>query len=441
MGAATTMGSATMWSVFLKESSTRAGLTRTIGRFSRRAYYGSLAPIRMQRISVPALPGTQWVRVRNRVAGISRNDLRAIELETHPGVTLAAMRQPRRRYLGHQVVGEVVEIGPDAQLLRPGDRVVWQCDPCCPTRDIEPPCHACAGGNYALCEHRNTPAMPAPTGGGWSEEMVLHERQLFLVPDAIPDEQAALLEAAARAVHASLRRQPQPGEMALVVGTDVEGLLLIQALRAFAPNANIAALLDEPHHAEMAARMGASQTLRADELPEGIARLTGSKRWSNSHGAELFSGGFDVVYDTIGSEKSLQSALRWTRPEGAVILAGQQPAPLALDLTPVWHAEVTLYGAFAPGMEYWQTEMGHGNGRISAFALAASLLRDRRLTPERLVTHRFPLREIRQALVALQHAEEHQTLQVLLDIVAAPKGKPLPAFSSQPYAARARSSR
>ena len=124
--------------------------------------------------------------------------------------------------------------------------------------------------------------------------MIVHERQLFLVPDGLPDEQAALLESAASAVHAALRRQPQPGEQALVMGTDVEGLLLIQALRAFAPNADIAALLDAPYHAEMAARMGASQTLRADEVPEGIARITGSKRLSNAHGAELFIGGFDV---------------------------------------------------------------------------------------------------------------------------------------------------
>jgi threonine dehydrogenase-like Zn-dependent dehydrogenase len=436
------MGSATMWSVYLKPSSTRTGLTRALGRFSRRAYYGSLAPLRLQRIPVPALPGTQWVRVRNHTAGISQRDLATIELLSSPGVSLAAIRHPRRIFLGHQVVGEVVEVGPHAQLLRPGDRVVWQCGPCCPTRGIEPPCHACAAGNYALCIHRYMPASPAPTGGGWSEEMVLHERQLFLVPDALPDEQAALLESAASAVHAALRRQLQPGEQALVIGTDVEGLLLIQALRAFAPNADIAALLDAPYHAEMAARMGASQTLRADEVPEGIARVTGSKRLSNTQGAELFIGGFDVVYDTIGSETSLQSALRWTRPEGAVVLVGQQATPLSLDLTPVWHTEVTLYGTFAPGMEHWQAETGRGNGRISSFTLAASLMRDRRLTPERLVTHRFPLREFQRALVTLQHVEEHQTLQVLLDAVPVQAQAMPPAPPTRPpYAVRARASR
>lgn len=270
--------------------------------------------------------------------------------------------------------------------------------------------------------------------------MVLHERQLFLVPDALADEQAALLEAAARAIHTGLRRQPQPGEQALVIGTDVEGLLLIQALRAFSPNVNIAALLDAPYHAEMAARMGATQTIRADEVPEGIARVTGAQRLTNSHGAELFAGGFDVVYDTVGTAQTLQSALRWTRPEGAVVLAGQQAALLQLDLTPIWHAEVTVYGSFAPGTEYWQTETGRGNGRISAFALAASMMRERRLTPERLVTHRFPLRQIRQAVMTLQHAEEHQPLQALLDIAPVAASTLSHMQSSQPFAVKARAS-
>lgn len=429
-----------MWSVFLRPSPANVKLTRALGRYSRRAYYASTSPLRLRRIPVPALPGGQWVRVRNRVAGISRRDLTDIELTMDPGVSVAARLFPRRYFLGRQVVGEVVEAGHDVQLLRPGDRVVWQNDPCCPTHGIEPPCPACAGGNYNLCIHRYQPAAPAPVGGGWSEEMILHERQLFLVPDALQDEQAALLEAAARAVHATLRRQPQPGEQALVIGTDVEGLLLIQALRAFAPNANIAALLDAPYHAEMAARMGASQTLRNDEAPDGIARITGSQRLSNGHGAELFVGGFDVVYDTVGTEKTLQSALRWTRPEGAVVLAGQRPSPLSLDMTPIWHSEVTLYGAFGPGMEHWQTETGRGNGRISSYTLAASLMRERRLTPERLVTHRFPLREFRRALVALQHADEHQTLQALLDIAPATVHSTL-AEPSTPFALKARASR
>ena len=436
------MGNATMWSVYLKPSPASTELTRVLGRFSRQAYYGAVAPLRMRRIAVPALPGPQWVRVRNLIAGISRGDLTTIELMTNPGVSLAAMRLPRRVYPGRQVVGEVVEVGPEAQMLRPGDRVVWQNGPCCPTRGIEPPCHACAGGNFALCAYRSIPAKPAPTGGGWSEEMVLHERQLFLVPDALSDEEAALLEAAARAVHASMRRQPQPGEQALVIGTDVEGLLLIQALRAFGPNVNIAALLDAPYHAEMAARMGASQTIQRDEAAEGIARVTGSQRLSNEHGAEIFAGGFDVVYDTVGSDQTLQSALGWTRPEGAVVLAGQRPIPLKLDLTPVWHAEVTLYGVSAPGMERWETDSGRGAGRISSFALAANLMRDRRLTPERLVTHRFPLREFRRAVMALQHVDEHQTLQALLDIAPqSPQGMPAPAPASQPQATRAKASR
>ena len=53
---------------------------------------------------------------------------------------------------------------------------------------------------------------------------------------------------------------------------------------------------------------------------------------------------------------------------------------------------------------------------MATFTLAATLVRERRLTPERLVTHRFPLREVRRALMTMHHGERHQTLQVLLDI-------------------------
>ena len=117
------MGNAMMWGVFLKTASPRTGLTRTLGRFSRRAFYGSLAPLRMQRIAIPPLPGTQWVRVRNHIAGVSQRDLATIQLLSNPAVSLAAMRHPRRLYLGHQVVGEVIEVGPAcavAPARRPG---------------------------------------------------------------------------------------------------------------------------------------------------------------------------------------------------------------------------------------------------------------------------------------------------------------------------------
>ena len=91
-----------------------------------------------------------------------------VVLEMDPHVAAQAAPRPARIYLGREVVGEVVEVGPEVQFLRPGDRVAYQSDQCCATREIEPPCRQCAFGSYALCENRYLPG-PQATGGGWSD--------------------------------------------------------------------------------------------------------------------------------------------------------------------------------------------------------------------------------------------------------------------------------
>lgn len=400
-----------MLSVYLDSSPLRHLLADSLGGFSERAYYSAVAPLRVRRISVPALPGGSWVRVRNRVAGVSQRDLDQARLLTSPQVSVAAAPRQRRQYLGAQVVGDVVETGPNVQFLRQGDRVAYQFGQHCATRDIEPPCRYCAIGAFNLCENRYLPDYPA-TGGGWSEEMIVHERQLFLVPDGVSDEQAALLELAAISTHAVMRRLPQHGEQTLVIGTGALGLLTIQTLRALAPSAHIAALPTHPYQVELSQRMGAAHTLTPEEGGEGVARLTGARRY-HRRSAELLSGGFDVIFDTLGTEESLQNALRWLRASGVVVLVANELRMQRLDLTPIWSQEATVLGAMGHGAETWPPD---GGGRISTFTLAATLVRERRLTPERLVTHRFPLREVRRALMTAQHDERHQTLQVLLDV-------------------------
>lgn len=404
-----------MWTAYLDTSRVRARATRAAGRFSRRAYYGPLAPLRLRSVPSPALPGPQWVRVTNQIAGMGRADLDLIRLATHPDVSLASTPLPRRLYLGRQVVGTVAEAGPATELLRPGDRVAYQFDACCLTKGIEPPCRHCAGGQPALCEHRYDYDGPQQVGAAWGDEMVVHERQLFLVPDALTDEQAALLGPVAEAIHTALRRQPQPAEQVLVLGSSVEGLLLIQALRALSPNAVVTVLLDDPQQAEFAARMGASLTLTDKDSPADVGRMIGARVWGAKR-AELFSGGFDLVYCTRGDAASLQKAVRWVRQGGTVVLAAQVRHPHRLDLSPVWSREVTLVGTTASGTETWYSDTGASGGRVAGFALAAALIREGRLTPERLVTHRFPLRELRRALLALSDARQHRMLQVLLDL-------------------------
>ena len=409
-----------MWSVYLDTHPIRVEGTRLLSRMSRRAYYGPLAPLRARTLARLPLPGPHWVRVRNHMAGISGGDLQLVHLEAERNVSPLAAPQHPRVYLGHEVVGEVLEAGAEVRLARPGDRVALQSGQRCATLGIEPPCRQCAMGNFALCEQRYR-AGSRQVGAGWGDEMVVHEQQLFLVPDGLADEQVALIEPVAVGIHAALRRLPQPGDNALVIGAGAVGLLTTQAVHALGPEgASLTTLARYPFQVEMAARMGATQCLYDEDLAAAVTRLTGAQRVRGARGAELFLGGFDVVYDTVGTAATLQNALRWTRAGGAVVLVGSRLAPLRLDLTPLWHQEVELIGSAGHGTEQLPTAQGTDSlgrgGRESTFQVAARLIREHAMTPERLITHRFSLREVRQALATARDRRTHRAIKVLLDM-------------------------
>jgi threonine dehydrogenase-like Zn-dependent dehydrogenase len=409
-----------MYSAYLDLSLARLSGARALGGVSRRVYFGPLAPLRVRRFSTPSLPGGRWVRVRNVVSGVALDEVEQTLIAWDEDLAPRAIPRPARVYLGRQVVGEIVEAGPETKLLRVGDRVALQCEQCCATHEIEPPCQHCAMGSYALCENRFLPG-PQQVGAGWSDEMLVHERQLFLLPDGLLAEQAALLEPAAEALRATLRYHPEPDDLALVLGAETPGLLVTQALRALAPSLSVTVAPRHAYQVEVATRMGATRILYPEDGDDAVARMTDGKLYHNRSGAQMLVGGFDVVYDTLGTESSLRQALLWAREGGTVVLSGRPQRWIRLDPTLIWSREVSLVGVVAHGAERWPggAEIAPNivsGGRVSTFTLAAQMMREKLLTPERLVTHRFPLREVRAAITTMRDRVEHKAVQALLDI-------------------------
>lgn len=409
-----------MYSAYLDLNPARALSVRTLGNASRRIYFSPVAPLRVRRMPPAPLPDARWVRVRNLLAGVELDEVERTITPVAAGLAPTAAPQPRRIYLGREVVGEVIEVGPDARFLRVGDRVAFQDGPCCATHEIEPPCRQCAMGAYSLCENRYLPGYEQ-VGGAWGDEMVVHERQLFLVPDGVQTEQAALIEPTAAALHAALRYTPLVDDQVLVLGAEMHGLLITQALRALSPMLNITVAPQQGYQVEVATRMGANRILYPEDGIAAIARMTSAKLYRGQMGAETLVGGFDIIYDTIGSEQSLRQALTWTREGGVVVLASRSLHWMRLDMSPIWNREVSLIGAFGHGSENWPgggdiSVGGATGGRVSTFALAAEMLREQRLTPERLVTHRFPLREVKAAITTVRDRIEHRAIKVVLDV-------------------------
>src|SRR5271169_1822326 len=139
-----------MWTSTLHLEPKRVLLTKLLGLCYPDIYYSYFSPLQLQNLPRQPLPSASWVRVRNRLAGICCSDRHLIFADADLRIAPAALPGHQHLYPGHEVVGEVIEIGDHVQHLRVGDRVVLQSAPNCLSTGIYPPCHACAAGNYNL---------------------------------------------------------------------------------------------------------------------------------------------------------------------------------------------------------------------------------------------------------------------------------------------------
>src|SRR5258708_1110998 len=157
-----------MWTSTMEVRSKKSVHRKILGLVWRGAYFSSLAPLQVQ--NLPRQPLTNgngnWVRVHNRLAGICGSDLHLVFVDGDLSIAPAALPAHEHSYPGHEVVGEVVEIGEQVQNLHVGDRVVLQSAPNCLSAGVQPPCNACATGNYNLCENGNLPGPGQIVGGG-----------------------------------------------------------------------------------------------------------------------------------------------------------------------------------------------------------------------------------------------------------------------------------
>ena len=376
--------------------------------------WSPLSPARVVEKEDPPLPGPCWLRVRNRQCGICATDLALLFVEVDPAIALAALPGNTRFYLGHEVVSDVVEVGPGVTRFRPGGRVAMMSrfsNPNCFIKEITPVCRFCAQGQVRLCENASVQQGAAGEGGGWGDTYTAHEAEIFPVPEGLTDDQAALLEPSAVALHGVLRRPPQPGDQVLVIGAGIIGLLAAQAVKAAQPDCRLTVLARYPHQAEAARRLGADQVIRGrDGLYQEIARLTGAKFYSLPLNRGMLLGGFDVIYDCVGSAATVTDGLRWARAQGAVVMLGFSLEFLKVDLNPVWAQEVNLMGAQTFGEEEFRSKRQH------TFGHAADLYLEGKFTDQGLITHRFPLADYKHAIQTSVSKAEEKPIKVMFDL-------------------------
>lgn len=357
--------------------------------------WSPISPAHVVDVPDPALPGARWVRVRNIQCGICASDLSLLHVKADPAVAPAALPGNTRFYLGHEVVGQVIEAAPQVTRFSVGDRVTMESrflGPNCHTQEIEPPCHYCSAGQTRLCENASAGLGPVGAGGGWGDTFTAHESELWPVPTDLDADQASLIEPMAVALHGVLRRPPKANERVLVIGAGIIGLLTVQMVKIVEPSAQLTVMARYPHQKEAAMRLGADELLSEQDAYEAVAEATGGKLYRAPLNRGMILGGFEVIYDCVGSESTVYDGLRWARAQGAVVMVGTTFGEFTLDLNPVWYQEVDLLGSNTFGVEKWQGRMQH------TFDLVIELLQEGVLEHEGLITHRFPLPEYKRAI-------------------------------------------
>jgi len=352
-------------------------------RPGRGARYG---PLSLRDVDPPDLPAPGWMRLRPRLSGICGSDLATIDGKSsryfEPIVSFPFTP-------GHEIVGD----------LDDGRRVVVVPVLTCATRGVEPPCPQCAAGHINLCERvafgHLEPGLQCgfceSTGGGWSQDMVVHESQVVDVPDPLTDEQAVMIEPTACAVHAA--RQAGAGRVA-VIGSGTLGLLTIAALRRLSPATEIVATAKHPEQRRWAKELGADLLSAPDELARAVRSATGSMVVGDQ-----LTGGVAAVVDCVGSEATLTQALQVVAPGGTVLAVGM-PARTTLDLTGLWHRETSLRGCYA----YEPAD----------FATAAKLVGE--LDLGRLVSAAYPLARYEDAIDHAANAGRRGAVKIAFDL-------------------------
>lgn len=404
-----------MKAVQFSTSPARFVLGKLAGALSRSAYTGRLGSARLVELPEPRLPGPDWAVVRVRLAGVCGSDLHTISLQTSPSMSVFSSMP---FVLGHENVGHLEQLGSQVPGFHVGQRVVVDPLLSCQVRGLDPPCEACQAGEVQQC-HRFTDGHLAPglitgscrdTGGSWAERFVAHRSQLVPVPEGLSDEAAVMAEPFAVALHAVLRFGALPGQTVLVIGCGSVGLCTVAALRAVGQQARVVAVARHRQQAEMARRLSADEVVigRGPALDGALAQVLDARLHRPILGRPVPVGGAHVTFECVGSPRSIEDALRFTRAGGRVVLVGLASVPRGVDWTPIWLKELELQGTFCYGYETWDGR------RVRTIALALELMAAGRVDLTPLVTHKFPLRRWREAVEAASHKGASGAIKVVL---------------------------
>ncbi len=359
-----------------------------------------------------------WVVTRPILSGVCGSDAKLVLGEFDDGDIdnpMAAFSS-LPHVPGHEVVAEVVALGPAARGIEVGQRVVLNPWLSCAPRGIEPLCPPCRAGDLNMCwsftKGDISPGVHigVVTGapGAWAELLAAHASMLHPVPDDVSDEAAVLADPFSVAFHSIVRHPPPPGGRAVVFGSGALGLSSVAILSALYPNVEVAVVARFPAQAATAKAFGASLVVPHEprlELVEALAEWSGGVLHSGLDGLPMtHPGHVDVIYDTVAKPETFEVGVRVLAERGRLVYTGVA-IPGRWEWTPIYFKEISVIGSNAFAIEEFEGVRRH------AIDHYLELVRERRIDLSAMVTHRYGLAEWWDALKALARPAESGVLK------------------------------
>ena len=320
-------------------------------------------PLKLEDLPVPKIQ-PDGVLVRVAACGVCHTDLHYID---HGVPTF----KPPPLILGHECSGVIAEVGSQAEQWRVGDRVLLPAVLTCGT------CALCRVGRENICERMVM--FGNHVDGAYAEYVVAPAKDLFQLPQEIPlPEGAIIADALSTPYHAVKNRaRVQAGDTVLVFGCGGVGINVVQM--AAAAGGLVIAVDVKDEKLEWARQLGAWAAINAQavDVKKEVKRLLG--------------GGADVGIEAIGNPRTIEQAFECLRPGGRLCVVGYTDQVAALNAARLMFREMEIVGSLGcRPVDYPKIIQLVAQGRVQ-------------LKP--VVTHRFPLDGVNEALDVLRRGE------------------------------------
>lgn len=326
--------------------------------------------IRVEDVEVPEVP-SGWILVRVKACGICGSDVHMYK-GTSPELKEFKIDLKRgcKGVFGHESAGEVIQVGEGVEDLKKGDRVslcpLWGCGKCV----------YCRTGQFHLCPDQSV--IGYTHVGAYSEYTAVPAEVAYLLPNDVSYEIGAFMDPVSCGIHAVNKVTVTPADVVAVVGAGTLGLSTAVVAKAYgARKVIVVDLLESP--LKVAEKMGVDETVNASETDpvQEVMRLTDEV-------------GADAVIEAVGGDApTIQQAIRMARKGGRISYIGIFSTPQQLDLWRMLFNEVTIRPSwsFSYHGQHHECEMAH------------QLICSRKVSVEPMITHKFPLTDIKNGFV------------------------------------------